>query len=303
MDSDYAWLLLLIASSDYRGKLRLLFTAHSPDYLHPEDRAGFWHRGSPTTSLSCNNSSPIVEYAEELTEETAVDCTVKDEISTPNSSSAPECSSRTDSFLSLNARYTGPAVLEEPPALTKPCFIDLLKSKQYQVGFKLFTLSPYLARLSGSDSTTTMIRVGLQQKKCELARQDCLNSSLNGLMGTRAQVLQHIFHRFDLFSLLSETRSMLVLANTINFILLNDRKGEHDLLHALARLGQQCQMTVTRRNNTGSAEIETQPEWKIEFKEFLNSVYTIPELVLAFSQWIALASRIASNEDDLPPTA
>ncbi|VUZ47061.1 unnamed protein product, partial [Hymenolepis diminuta] len=127
---DYAWLLLLIASSDYRGKLRLLFTAHSPDYLLPEDRAGFWHRGSPTSSLSCDNSSPIVEFAEELTEETAVDCTVKDEISTLNSSSAPECSIRTDSFLSLNARYTGPAVLEEPPALTKPCFIDLLKVSQ-----------------------------------------------------------------------------------------------------------------------------------------------------------------------------
>nr|CDS28274.2 TBC1 domain family [Hymenolepis microstoma] len=214
---DYAWLLLLIASSDYRRKLRLLFTVHSSNYILPEDRNGFWDRQSSASSFSSNSSPPIVECAEELTEDTTVVGTVKEEGSTCDSSSTPECLSRTDSFRFTIAQYTGPAALEAPAALTKPCFIDLLK--------------------------------------------------------------------------------------TINFILLNDRKHEHDLLHALARLGQQCQIAVTRRNSTLAAESGTQPEWKIEFNEFQNAVYGIPDLVLAFSQSIDLASRISRNGDDLSPTA
>uniref|UniRef100_A0A0R3T5N5 EF-hand domain-containing protein n=1 Tax=Rodentolepis nana TaxID=102285 RepID=A0A0R3T5N5_RODNA len=213
---DYAWLLLLIASSDYRRKLRLLFTVHSPDYILPEDRNGFWDRRSSASSLSNNSSPPIVECAEELTEETTVVGIMKEEGSKCDPSSAPEFRSRKDSFRFINVQYTGPEALEAPAALTKPSFIDLLK--------------------------------------------------------------------------------------TINFILLNDRKSEHDLLHALARLGQQCQITVTRRNSTLAAESGAEPEWKIEFNDFQNAVYCIPELVLAFSQPITLASRINRNGDDLAPT-
>nr|CUU00470.1 hypothetical transcript [Hymenolepis microstoma] len=79
---DYAWLLLLIASSDYRRKLRLLFTVHSSNYILPEDRNGFWDRQSSASSFSSNSSPPIVECAEELTEDTTVVGTVKEEGST-----------------------------------------------------------------------------------------------------------------------------------------------------------------------------------------------------------------------------
>ncbi|KAM7541223.1 hypothetical protein Aperf_G00000042162 [Anoplocephala perfoliata] len=209
---DYAWLLVLIASSDYRGKLRLLFTVHSPEYLRAEDRCGFWDPRPSFSSSSSNFNSPLqfVECAEELTEDSVDATSVAKEETSVRAPSALEPSER-ESLLSLNVLYAGPMALENPPALSKPSFIDLLK--------------------------------------------------------------------------------------TINYLLLSDQKGDHDLLHALARLGQNCRLAVIKRSQ--AMKNEKPGEWKIELCDFTNAVSTIPELVLAFSQWIPLASRIAENGHDL----
>lgn len=224
---DYAWLLLLISSSDCRGKLRLLFTIHSPEYLRPEDRSGFWERRSAQSLLttSYDLSPPYypsvgVECTEELTEEiTDTDFSKaslqEDAVISAESSGVLERNGsvlgidreRSESMLPLNTVYTGPMALENPPPLPKSSFIDLLK--------------------------------------------------------------------------------------TINFLLLNNRKGDHDLLHALARLGQQCQLAVIKRNSglTESGDT-TNAVWEIDFNDFMAAAFAIPTLVMAFSQWFSLAKRI-----------
>ncbi|KAL5969067.1 TBC1 domain family member 9 [Taenia solium] len=230
---DYAWLLLLISSSDYRGKLRLLFTVHSPEYLRPEDRSGFWERRSSQSLLTtCDLAPPCipgfgVECTEELTEEitdadfsrsslkedTAVFAESSGVLERDDSASSIE-RAHSESILPLNTVYAGPIALENPPPLQKSSFIDLLK--------------------------------------------------------------------------------------TINFLLLKDRKGDHDLLHALARLGQQCQLAVIKRNPSLRESGEsTDGVWEIDFNDFMTATLAIPTMVLAFSQWFSLAKRIPEAEQFL----
>lgn len=124
---DYAWLLVLIASSDYRGKLRLLFTTHSPEYLRTEDRCGFWDpRPFISSPPDCNSPLQFVECAEELTEDSVDAKTVNKGEASVRAPSALECSGK-ENFPSLNVLYTGPMALENPPPLSKSSFIDLLK--------------------------------------------------------------------------------------------------------------------------------------------------------------------------------
>ncbi|KAL5111695.1 TBC1 domain family member 9 [Taenia crassiceps] len=231
---DYAWLLLLISSSDYRGKLRLLFTVHSPGYLRQEDRSGFWERRSsqPLLTTSCDLAPPYlpgvgVECTEELTEEIADGdfsraSQKEDVVVSAKSSGVLEKSGSArsierehlESILPLNTAYTGPMALENPSPLPKSSFIDLLK--------------------------------------------------------------------------------------TINFLLLKDRKGDHDLLHALARLGQQCQLAVIKRNSGLRKSGEpTDAVWEIDFNDFMAATLAIPTLVMAFSQWFSLAKRIPEAEQFL----
>ncbi|VDK36832.1 unnamed protein product [Taenia asiatica] len=230
---DYAWLLLLISSSDYRGKLRLLFTVHSPGYLRPEDRSGFWERRSSQSLLTtCDLAPPYVpgfgvECTEELTEEitdadfsrsslkedTAVFAESSGVVEREDSASSIE-RAHSESILPLNTVYTGPMALENPPPLQKSSFIDLLK--------------------------------------------------------------------------------------TINFLLLKDRKGDQDSLHALARLGQQCQLAVMKRNSSLRESGEsTDGVWEIDFNDFMTVILAIPTMVLAFSHWFSLARRIPEAEQFL----
>lgn len=87
---------------------------------------------------------------------------------------------------------------------------------------------------------------------------------------------------------------------TINFLLLKDRKGDHDLLHALARLGQQCQLAVIKRDSSlRESEEPTDATWEIDFNDFMAATLAIPTLVMAFSQWFSLAKRIPEAEQFL----
>lgn len=148
---DYAWLLSIIASTNYREKLRILFAVHAHQYLHASDRAVFWEkRPVPSDSLSTvivNPSFSIesgIECGEEMTEELKTNEAVvvppriapEADISEDNQSSKssaelelgvqkPNRSSRCDP-MAYNTLYTGNLPLEIP-GLGRTPFIDLLK--------------------------------------------------------------------------------------------------------------------------------------------------------------------------------
>nr|VZI45980.1 unnamed protein product [Spirometra erinaceieuropaei] len=149
---DYAWLLSVIASTDYREKLRLLFSVHSPTYLRPSDRSAFWDKrplpseGSAATSSPNINSSLLgfdVECGVEITEDSEPDAVAGDSVndSPPPSlnptavvEDLPQCRSScsTDSYhrVFCNSLYPGP-LPSEVPALCRSPFIDLLKSLHF----------------------------------------------------------------------------------------------------------------------------------------------------------------------------
>uniref|UniRef100_A0A5K3EHC4 Rab-GAP TBC domain-containing protein n=2 Tax=Mesocestoides corti TaxID=53468 RepID=A0A5K3EHC4_MESCO len=220
---DYAWLLTLIASSDYRRKLRLLFTVHSPEYLRPEDRKGFWDRRPAPSDAALALASALsrpgdVECGQELTEEVATEEAAAEEEDDPETLSIDSLSvldlnesealrKKSASDLPLQTVYAGPPALESPPPLLKPNFVDLLK--------------------------------------------------------------------------------------TIHFLLLGNRKDNFELLHALASLGQLSHLAVTKRNAAlAVGDKDASPPWKIDFNEFMTVIFSIPALVVAFSEWIPLAKRI-----------
>ncbi|VDM19645.1 unnamed protein product [Hydatigera taeniaeformis] len=229
---DYVWLLLLISSSDYYGKLRLLFTIHSSEYLRPEDRIGFWeqHSSQSPSTASCDLSSSYlsgigVECAEELFEEiTNADFNrVSRNENAVVSSKPPDILKRNGGARSieyewpscrtaLTTIYTGPMALENPPPLPKSSFIDLLK-----------TISA----------------------------------------------------------------------------LVTDQKGDHELLHALAKIGKQCHLAVIKRN-TGLKEsgVATDVVWEIEFNDFMAAIDATP-LVLPLAHGFTMMDRIPEAEEFL----
>ncbi len=125
--------MTLHASSDYRGKLRLLFTVHGPDFLRRQDRAGFWDkRPSPSTSTlefplsSAFTQHCSVECGQELTEEASDGETASVASAATSEDSVKQRRISADA-LSLKTPYKGPTALANPPALTRPAFVDLLK--------------------------------------------------------------------------------------------------------------------------------------------------------------------------------
>ena len=95
---------------------------------------------------------------------------------------------------------------------------------------------------------------------------------------------------------------------TLHFLLVNDLKGDHEMLHALARLGQQCQLAVTKlRKGTEAAQngAKANDVWRIGFNDFMTAVLTTPALVMAFSRRFSLANRIseASQSSSFPSPA
>ncbi|VDL91828.1 unnamed protein product [Schistocephalus solidus] len=149
---DYAWLLSVIASTDYRDKLRVLFCAHSPNFLRPSDRSAFWDKrplpsespaltGSPNSTLSLFGFD--VEYGVEITEDSETDTVAGDAVNDSSSASLnlitpvedlPQCRSScsTDSYnrVFYNSLYPGP-LPNEMPTLSRSSFIDLLKSLHF----------------------------------------------------------------------------------------------------------------------------------------------------------------------------
>lgn len=146
--------MLLISSSDYRGKLRLLFTVHSSEYLRPEDRSGFWDRRSSQSLLttSCDLAPPFlpgvgVECTEELTEaitdadfsraslrEDAVVSIESPNALERNGSARSIEREHSESMLPLNTAYRGPMALDNPSPLPRSSFIDLLKVRGISSG-------------------------------------------------------------------------------------------------------------------------------------------------------------------------
>ncbi|VDD79515.1 unnamed protein product [Mesocestoides corti] len=253
---DYAWLLTLIASSDYRRKLRLLFTVHSPEYLRPEDRKGFWDRRPAPSDAALALASALsrpgdVECGQELTEEVATEEAAAEEEDDPETLSIDSLSvldlnesealrKKSASDLPLQTVYAGPPALESPPPLLKPNFVDLLKS-------------------SGGVLFVSIHRAIPVYTLTNIARQ---------------------------FQRVAE-------ATTIHFLLLGNRKDNFELLHALASLGQLSHLAVTKRNAAlAVGDKDASPPWKIDFNEFMTVIFSIPALVVAFSEWIPLAKRI-----------